>query len=190
VTLGEAPVAALPVPGRWAIDPAHTAIRFIARHIGLADIHGRFNHFSGTLLVAKRIENSQLDVVIDASSIDTGLAMRDNHLRSADFLDVAHYPELRFTSDRFTYRGGTRWTVSGVLHLHGVARTVRLDADYLGIVTGMEGEARAACKASTELHREDFTLNWQKMLTRGIAALGSTIRIELDVQAIQDVRPF
>jgi polyisoprenoid-binding protein YceI len=139
-------------------------------------------------LVAEQVEDSQLDVVIEAGSIDTGLAMRDSHLRSADFLDAAHYPYLRFTSDRFKYHGGTQWTISGVLNLHGVARTIRLDTDYLGIGTGMEGEARAACKASTELHREDFTLNWQKMLTRGIAAIGSTIRIELDVQAVQAVQ--
>ncbi|MBV9024425.1 MAG: YceI family protein [Streptomycetaceae bacterium] len=184
VMLDVAPTPALPAPGHWIIDPAHTAIRFIARHVGLCDIHGRFTSFSGTLLVADQLEDSQLDVVIDAESIDTGLAMRDSHLRSADFLDAANYPYLRFTSEQFKYRRGTQWTITGVLNLHGVARTVRLDTDYLGIGTGMEGEARAACKASTELHREDFTLNWQKMLTCGIAAIGSTIRIELDVQAV------
>jgi polyisoprenoid-binding protein YceI len=184
VVLDVAPTPALPAPGRWAIDPAHTAIRFIARHVGLCDIHGRFTSFSGALSVADQVEDSQLDVVIDAESIDTGLAMRDHHLRSADFLDAVNYPYLRFTSERFAYHGGTQWSITGVLHLHGVARTIRLDTDYLGIGIGLEGEARAACKASTELHREDFTLNWQKMLTRGIAAIGSTIRIELDVQAI------
>lgn len=175
----------LPAPGRWDIDPAHTTIRFIARHIGLAEIHGRFNDFYGSVWIDERITESQLEVFIDAASIDTGVQMRDDHLRSADFLDVANHPYLQFTGDRFIHRGGSHWIVSGVLHLHGVTRTLRLDTTYLGLGTGMEGESRAACTVTTELHREDFTLNWRKMLARGIAVVGATIRIELDIQLIQ-----
>jgi polyisoprenoid-binding protein YceI len=175
----------LPAAGRWDIDPAHTAIRFVARHIGLAEIHGRFNSFYGTVWFADRIEDSQFEVVIEAASIDTGVKMRDDHLRSPDFLDVANNPYLHFTGERFIHRGGTRWNIPGVLNMHGVARTVRLDTTYLGLGTGMEGESRAACKVSAELHREDFTLNWQRMLARGIAVVGATIRVELDVQVIR-----
>ncbi|MGP3966590.1 YceI family protein [Streptomyces sp. 6N223] len=185
IRLDVAPPSPLPGPGRWDIDPAHTAIRFIARHIGLGDVHGRFNAFQGAIWVGDPLATSQLEVVIEAASIDTGVRMRDDHLRSPDFLDVDHYPTLRFTGDRFTHRGGSRWSVAGVLDLHGVARTVRLDAVYLGKGTGMEGEARAACRAGTELHREDFTLNWRKMLAAGIAVVGPTIRVELDIQAVK-----
>jgi polyisoprenoid-binding protein YceI len=183
--LAAAPLPPVPAPGRWDIDPAHTAIRFIARHIGLAEIHGRFNRFSGSLWIAERMRDSQVEVYIEADSIDTGVRMRDDHLRSPDFLDVAAYPYLRFTGGDFVHRGGSHWTVTGVLELHGLSRTVKLDTTYLGLGTGMEGEARAACKAVTELHREDFTLTWQKMLAHGIAAIGATIRIELDIQAVR-----
>lgn len=189
IQLDTMPQPPLPTPGRWDIDPAHTAIRFSARHIGLADIHGRFNNFYGTAWIGERIEDSRLEVVIDAASIDTGVPMRDDHLRSSDFLDVGHHPYLYFTCDRFLHHGGSRWTVSGVLHLHGVARTVRLDTTYLGLGTGMEGETRAACKATTELHREDFTLNWQKMLARGITVVGPRLRVELDIQLVNSNAP-
>ncbi|MEV0264780.1 YceI family protein [Streptomyces sp. NPDC050617] len=181
-----APSPAMPEPGRWKIDPDHTAVRFIARHIGLAEIHGRFNRFEGALWIAERMEESQLEVTIDAASIDTGVEARDQHLRSQDFLDVNNYPYLQFASERFVHRGGSRWSVQGVLSLHGVSRSINLDTRYLGIGTGIMGETRTACSAATELHREDFTLDWRTMLARGIAAIGATIRIELDIQAIRD----
>jgi polyisoprenoid-binding protein YceI len=185
IRLDTAPQPPLPAPGRWDIDPTHSAVRFIARHIGLAEIHGRFNDFYGSVWISDRVPDSQLEVYIGAASIDTGVTMRDDHLRSADFLDVDTYPYLQFTGGRFTHRGGSHWAVPGVLHLHGVDRTVRLDVTYLGLGTGMDGETRAACKVTTELHREDFTLNWQRMLARGIAVVGATIRVEIDIQVIK-----
>ncbi|GHF58435.1 hypothetical protein GCM10010218_44680 [Streptomyces mashuensis] len=184
VHMDTAPTPALPAPGPWRIDPDHTAVRFIARHIGLAEVHGRFNRFEGTLWAGERMEQSHLDVVIETASIDTGVERRDAHLRSPEFLDAAAYPTMRFTSDRFVHRGGSRWTVEGVLNLHGVSRNVTLDTRYLGIGTGIAGETRAACSAGTELHREDFTLNWRSMLQRGIVMIGTTIRVELDIQAV------
>jgi hypothetical protein len=97
--------------------------------------------------LAERPEQSAMHVVIDASSIDTNVKMRDDHLRSADFLDVDRFPTLEFYSDRFAHRGGNRWAVTGALSLHGVTRTITLDTEYLGVGNGMEGEVRAACRA-------------------------------------------
>ncbi|MEV2243993.1 YceI family protein [Streptomyces sp. NPDC049970] len=174
----------LPDPGEWEIEPAHTQIGFTARHIGMARIHGRFNTFAGAVRIADRMENSAMHVVIDASSIDTNVRMRDDHLRSGDFLDVERYPTLEFYSERFVHRGGARWGVTGALTLHGVSRTVTLDTRYLGLGNGIEGETRAACRATTELHREDFTLTWQTMLARGIAVVGPSIKIEMDIQIV------
>ncbi|MEU8704805.1 YceI family protein [Streptomyces sp. NPDC048565] len=184
VTLQVAQPPQLPDPGEWEIEPSHTQIAFTARHIGMARIHGRFNTFAGAVRIADRMEDSAMHVIIDASSIDTNVQMRDDHLRSADFLDVARYPTLEFYSDRFVHRGGTRWGVTGALTLHGVSRTVTLDTQYLGVGNGLEGETRAACRATTELHREDFTLTWQTMLARGIAVVGPSITIEMDIQIV------
>ncbi|OIJ69502.1 hypothetical protein WN71_003035 [Streptomyces mangrovisoli] len=174
----------LPAAGDWEVEPTHSSIGFTARHIGLARIHGRFNSFAGAVRIADRMEDSAMHVVIDAASIDTNVRMRDDHLRSADFLDVRRFPTLEFYSDRFSFRGGNRWAVTGALSLHGVTRTVTLDAEYLGLGNGMEGETRAACRATTELHRDDFTVSWQTMLAKGIAVVGPSIRIGLDVQIV------
>ncbi|MFJ1867723.1 YceI family protein [Streptomyces sp. NPDC088097] len=174
----------LPQPGHWELDPTHSSIGFTARHIGFARIHGRFGTFAGAVRIAERMEDSSMHVIIDAASIDTGLRMRDDHLRSADFLDAARFPTVEFYSERFIHRGGSRWTVAGALTLHGVSRTVTLDTQYLGNGTGLEGEPRAACRATAELQREDFTLNWQSILAHGIAAIGSRVEVTLDVQIV------
>nr|WP_251053948.1 YceI family protein [Streptomyces sp. ISL-66] len=174
----------LPQPGHWELDPAHSSIGFSARHIGFARINGRFNTFAGAVRIADRMEDSSMHVIIDAKSIDTGMRLRDDHLRSADFLDAARYPTVEFYSERFIHHSGSRWSVAGALTLHGVSRSVTLDTSYLGLGTGLEGEARAACRATAELQREDFTLNWQSMLAQGIAAIGSSVEVTLDVQAV------
>jgi polyisoprenoid-binding protein YceI len=185
VTLQVARPPELPAAGDWEIEPTHSSIAFTARHIGLARIHGRFNSFAGAVRINDPVEESAMHVVIDAASIDTNVRMRDDHLRSADFLDVERFPALEFYSDRFTHRGGNRWAVTGALSLHGVTRTVTLDTEYLGLGNGMEGEVRAACRATTELHRDDFTVSWQTMLARGIAVVGPSIRVDLDVQIVR-----
>ncbi|WP_330336776.1 YceI family protein [Streptomyces sp. NBC_00557] len=175
----------LPPPGSWLFDPPHTAIRFIAKHVGMAHVHGRFTRFDGGIRIGPDMADSQVSVRIDASSIATGNKTRDNHLRSADFLDVERYPYIDFTSTRFVYRGGSKWTLHGTLTMHGTSRSVALDTTYLGTVNGgYDQELRCAALAKTELHREDFTLNWRSMLARGIAVVGPTVQLELDVQAM------
>ncbi|CAM5437233.1 hypothetical protein SAVIM338S_02575 [Streptomyces avidinii] len=174
----------LPQPGHWELDPAHSSIGFAARHIGFARINGRFNTFAGAVRIADRMEDSSMHVIIDATSIDTGMRLRDDHLRSADFLDAARYPTVEFYSERFIHHSGSRWSVAGALTMHGVSRSVTLDTGYLGLGTGLEGEPRAACRATAELQREDFTLNWQSVLAHGIAAIGPSVEVTLDVQAV------
>lgn len=175
----------LPQTGVWMFDPPHTAIRFVARHVGMANVHGRFTRFDGGIRVAERMEDSYIEITIDAASIDTGNKSRDRHLRSADFLDVERYPYLHFVSNRLTHRSGTRWTVQGTLTLHGVSRSVSLDTAYLGAVNGgYAEELRCAAFATAELHRDDYTLDYRSMLARGIAVVGPTVKIEMDIQAM------
>ncbi|GAA3812137.1 YceI family protein [Streptomyces coacervatus] len=185
VWLQPARQAELPVPGTWLFDPPHTAIRFIAKHVGMAHVHGRFERFEGGIQVAQDVSDSRVHVRIDASSITTGNNTRDTHLRSADFLDVDRFPYIDFRSTRFAYRGGRKWSLLGSLTMHGVSRSVSLDTTYLGMVNGGYGEElRCAALAKAELHREDYTLNWRSMLARGIAVVGPTVQLELDVQAM------
>ncbi|GHF58067.1 polyisoprenoid-binding protein YceI [Amycolatopsis bartoniae] len=173
----------LPDPGEWVLDPDHTSIRFVARHIGLSRVHGRFTSFRGSIHVAQRVEESSVEVVIDAASIDTAAPKRDEHLRSADFLDVENYPKLHFFSNRVTRAAGDRWYLDGTLNLRGASRGVRLDAGYLGL-RQWNGD-RLGARATAELHREDFTINWQQTLAKGLVVVGSTVDIQLDVQAVR-----
>jgi polyisoprenoid-binding protein YceI len=172
----------LPDPGEWMIDPDHTAIRFVARHIAMSRVHGRFTNFQGSIHVGERIEDSHVNVLIDAASITTATPKRDDHLRSADFLDVTRFPHLQFVSDRVRQSTGDRWAIDGHLTMHGATRAVRLDTTYLGLRSW--NGARFGAVAKAELHREHFTMNYQQMLTKGLAVIGSTIDITLDIQAI------
>ena len=183
IVLGEDPALRPPRPGVFSIDPDHSSVRFVARHIGMSQVYGRFNRFEGRIRIAAPFEESSVDVVIDAASIDTNAEARDTHLRSADFLDVERFPELRFSSVRFQAHGGNRWTVDGDLTLHGLTSDVSLDTTFLGAAE-WNGD-RVGAIATTQLHREHFTLNWQQMIAKGLPVVGSTITIELDVQAIR-----
>ncbi|PRW63908.1 YceI family protein [Actinopolyspora mortivallis] len=182
VQLRRDPESTLPEPGVWTFDPDHTEIRFVAQHIGMSKIHGAFREVEGRVLVRDPFEDSRVEVAIDAASIDTGVRMRDEHLRSADFLDVANHPKLYFRSDRLTQVRGDRWQVTGNLSLRGTTSPVVLDTTYLG--TRSWNGTRAACHCTTELRREDFSVNWQQLLSKGIGVVGPTVRVELDIQAV------
>ncbi|MFP5071016.1 YceI family protein [Pseudonocardia nantongensis] len=183
LVLGEDPALRPPRPGVFVIDPDHSSVRFVARHIGLSKVYGRFNRFSGRIRIAEPFEESSVDVVIESASVDTNTEARDTHLRSPDFLDVERYPELRFSSVRFVGHGGNRWTVDGDLTLHGLTSDVSLDTTFLGSAE-WNGD-RVGAIATTELHREHFTLNWQQTIAKGLPVVGSTITIQLDVQAVR-----
>ncbi|MEV6230186.1 YceI family protein [Saccharopolyspora shandongensis] len=180
----------LPRPGRYRFDPYHTEIRFIAQHIGMSKIHGMFKNYDGVVEVAPRFEDSRIQVAIDAASIETGVKMRDDHLRSADFFDVANHPRITFSSDRFTHLRADRWMISGRLALRGTSSPVQLETNYLGQRKwqgpGFDGDLRVACHATATLRREDYSVNWQATLAKGIAVVGPTISIELGVQAVLD----
>ncbi|MBX9364342.1 YceI family protein [Streptomyces sp. WAC04114] len=186
VTLARQGGTELPPPGPWTVDPVHSSVAAVAQHLGISSVHGRFTEFSGSIEIAPDdVTKSRVEAVIRAASIDTGNGMRDGHLKSPDFLDVERFPEITFRSTGLTATGSDRWTVWGELGMHGVVRPVDLDLAYLG--TGLDpwGGTRAAFRATTELHREDFAMNYNQVLQAGIAAIGTTLKVELDIQAVQ-----
>ncbi|WP_329253313.1 YceI family protein [Streptomyces sp. NBC_01478] len=186
VTLARQGGTELPPPGPWTVDPAHSTVGAVAQHLGISSVRGRFTDFTATVEIAPDdIAKSRVEAVIRAASIDTGNGMRDTHLRSADFLDVDRHPEITYRSTGLAPAGSDRWTVSGDLTLHGVVRPVALDLAYLGTGADPWGGTRAAFRATTELHREDFAMNYNQVVQAGIAAIGTTLKVELDVQAVQ-----
>jgi len=190
-SLGEialAPVAGaieLPPPGPWTIDPVHSTVLATARHLGIASVKARFSDVNGRITVGRPIEQSSVFAEIKAAGIDTGIKMRDDHLRSPDFLDVETYPTIEFESTGLRQRGADTWTMSGVLTLHGERRDVDLDLTYGGHGPDPWGGVRVAFHAETQLHRNDFAINYNAMVRAGVAAIGSTVKIEIDLEAVQ-----
>ncbi|QWF80775.1 YceI family protein [Amycolatopsis sp. CA-230715] len=190
-SLGEitlAPVAGaveLPPAGPWVIDPMHSSVVATARHLGIASIKARFSEVSGRIEVGRPVEQSSVHAEIKTAGIDTGIKMRDDHLRSPEFLDVEAYPLITFTSTGMRQRGADSWTLSGELSLHGQIREVDLDLTYGGFGPDPWGGVRAAFHAETQLHRNDFAINYNAMVRAGVAAIGTNVKIELDIQALQ-----
>ncbi|MFE1951702.1 MULTISPECIES: YceI family protein [Streptomyces] len=177
--------AELPPPGPWTVDPAHSTVAATAQHLGITSVHGRFTDFGARVEIAQDVEKSRVEAVIKAASIDTGNGMRDGHLKSPDFLDVEAYPEITYRSTGLEPAGTDRWTVHGELTMRGVSRPVDLELSYLGTGADPWGGTRAAFKATAELKREDFAMNYNQVVQAGIAAIGATLKVELDIQAVQ-----
>lgn len=170
---------------RWDIDVGHSAIHFWVRHMVISKVHGRFARWSGALeLDLADPTRSSVDVRIDAASIDTQVADRDAHLRSADFLDVANHPELTFRSTRIE-KAGEGYRVVGNLTLHGVTREVVLDAEFSGTGKDPWGNERAGFSARTVLDRKEYGLAWNAALETGGLLVGEKVEITLEVEAVR-----
>jgi polyisoprenoid-binding protein YceI len=183
-----APVAEaidLPPAGPWVIDPMHSSVVATARHLGIASIKARFPDVSGRIEIGRPAERSSVHAEIKAASIDTGIRMRDDHLRSPDFLDVDVHPVITFTSSGLRQRGADSWTLVGDLTLHGERREIELELTYGGWGPDPWGGVRVAFHAETQLHRNEFAINYSAMVRAGVAAVGTTVKVELDIEAVQ-----
>src|SRR5262245_40049110 len=117
--------------GRWVVDPMHSGVAFSIRHLGLARVRGRFDHFDATLDVGPTITATRIAATIELASVSTGQPDRDAHLRSTDFFSVERHPAMRFVSTGIAGDGET-WALSGDLTLNGVTRPIALDVEFHG----------------------------------------------------------
>lgn len=171
---------------QFTIDPTHTVLGFAVRHMMFAKVRGRFGTFQGSIaLDPEKLDQSSVEVEIDAASIDTGVADRDKHLRSADFFDVEKFPKLTFKSTRIESLGGERYAVHGNLSLHGVERELTLSAEYGGRAKDPWGNERALFTLSGNLNRTDFGLRWNQALEAGGVLVSERVELELEVQAVK-----
>jgi polyisoprenoid-binding protein YceI len=171
---------------RWQIDSSHSGIQFTVRHLVIAKVRGQFSRWTGTLQApGSDFAKASLDVVIDASSIDTGVADRDAHLRSADFFDVERYPEITFKSTTVTQTAADRLRVNGALTIKDVTRDVVLDVEVLGQAKDPWGNERAAFSATTSIDRREFGLTWNQVLETGGVMVGDRIDITIDIEAVR-----
>ena len=171
---------------RWEIDSSHSGIHFSVRHLVIAKVRGQFARWSGTVVAEDGdFTRASVDVVIDATSVNTGVADRDTHLKSADFLDVANYPELTFKGARVERRGTEQLVVAGDLTIRGVTREVLLDVEHAGRTKDPWGNERAVFAAKASIDRKDFGLMWNQVLDAGGVMVGDRIEIEIEIEAVK-----
>ena len=174
----------LPKAGIYLIDPAHTEVGFVARHLIGTKVRGRFTEVSGTFTVAENPEDSTLEAEVQAASIHTNQSMRDDHLRTNDFLDVANHPTLTLKSTGLRRIDDAHWVLTGDLTVRGVTKSVDFDLEYLGEGPAMqEGKTVVAFSASTEIDRRDFGVSFNSSLLDGSVVVGNKVTIELEVEA-------
>jgi polyisoprenoid-binding protein YceI len=167
----------------FEIDRSHSEVDFQVRHL-LSKVRGRFNDFSGAIeFDREQPERSQVDVTIQAASIDTGEPDRDKHLRTADFFDVETFPTLTFVSTSVTPRGRNSYDVAGNLTIHGVTQPVVLPATFLGAATDPWGNTKLGFEAELTLNRKDFGLIWNAALETGGFLVGDEVKVTLSIQA-------
>ena len=171
---------------RWEIDSSHSGVHFAVRHLVIAKVRGQFSRWTGRLQVSDAdFGRASLDVVIDAGSIDTGVTDRDAHLRSADFFDVAQYPEVTFKSTAVERTGANGLRVVGQLTIKDVTRNVTLEVEHHGLVKDPWGNERAAFTARTSVDRREFGLTWNQALETGGVLVGERVDIEIEIQAVK-----
>ena len=169
----------------WQFDTAHSSISFRVRHMMFAKVRGHFTKWQGALEATEgQFGAATTTVTIDAASIDTGTPDRDNHLRSADFLDVANFPVIAFTSTGVK-ADGDALTISGELTIRGVTKAVTLKGESTGAGVDPWGNARLGFAAHTKLSRKEFGLVWNQLLETGGAVVGDEIDVELEVEVMR-----
>ena len=171
---------------RWEIDSSRSRIHFAVRHLVFSKARGHLSRWSGSVMVPNGdFSRATVDVVIDPSSIDTGVARRDEHLRSADYLDVKRYPHIAFTARRVVAEPDGRLRVGGALTIRSVTRDVTLAVEPGGSTRDSWGLERARFSAVTAIDRRDFGFTGNLALDSGGVVIGARIDVEIEVEAVR-----
>jgi polyisoprenoid-binding protein YceI len=170
---------------KWNLDTTHGAAEFAARHLMISTVRGRFKKLTGTGETNEDGTLESVEMVIDASSIDTNEPKRDDHLRSADFLDVANHPTITFRSTNIR-QNGHDITIAGELTIRGVARPVTLKGEVTGAVTDPWGNTRAGLTATGKISRKEWGLVWNLALETGGVVVSDEVKIFVEVEAVAD----
>jgi polyisoprenoid-binding protein YceI len=177
----------IPTAGTFVIDPAHTEVGFVARHLMVSKVRGSFTQVTGEVTIAEDPLASSVSASIVAASIDTGVADRDNHLRSGDFLDVEKYPALTFRSTRVVQPKDNDFRLVGELTIRDVTREVTLDVEFDGVAVSPWGQEVVAFTATTEIDREDWGITWNQALEAGGVLVSKKVKIEISAEATRQV---
>ncbi|RCG29012.1 polyisoprenoid-binding protein [Sphaerisporangium album] len=173
----------IPEPGTFDLDVAHTRIGFMAKHMMVTKVRGRFGDFRGSVTIGENPLDSSAELTIQTASIDTGSTDRDNHLRSEDFLAVDKFPELTFRSTRVVSHSDEDFVLVGDLTIREVTKEVTLKVEYGGAGTNPWGAEIFGFSIETEIDREEFGLTWNVALETGGVLVSKKVKIEVEGQA-------
>jgi polyisoprenoid-binding protein YceI len=183
----DAPTTAVEdISGDYTIDPTHTRLGFSTRHAMVTTVRGQFTDFAGTAHIdAANPANSSVSLTIQTASIDTGVADRDAHLRSADFFNADENKEITFSSTKVE-RDGDDWVVTGDLTIKGETKPVTIGFEYTGSARDPFGNLRVGFEGGTTINRKDWGLTWNAALETGGVLVSDKIKLEFDVSAIRN----
>jgi polyisoprenoid-binding protein YceI len=172
--------------GDYQIDPAHSIIGFAIRHLEINWVEGRFKDFKGTIhFDDSDITKSSVEFTAKVESIDTGVEARDKHLRTADFFDVAKYPEMTFKSTRIERKGKDAYVLYGDFTLKGVTKQVQLPFTVTGAIKDPWGNTRFGINAQTRINRRDYGINYGNAMENGGLDVGNEVTINLQLEAVK-----
>jgi polyisoprenoid-binding protein YceI len=170
--------------GTWTVDPAHSSVEFTVKHMGIANVRGRFTEFEGTLEMRDALADCRARGTVKAASIDTGEGQRDDHLRSPDFFNAEQFPDITFESTRIEAIDEESSRVCGNLTMHGITKEIRLDVLIQGTDTDPWGNLRAGLEIVGTLLRSDFDMKFNQALGSGNVLVGDKVKIALQISAV------
>jgi polyisoprenoid-binding protein YceI len=171
----------------YQLDADHSSIQFKIRHLTVSNVTGTFNKFKGSASVeGEDLATLKVEVAIDAASVDTGHEKRDEHLRNADFLDVAKYPTITFISKKIVKAEPGKLRITGDLTLHGVTREITVDLEGpTPEVKDPWGNFRRGATGTAKIDRRDFGITWNKALDTGGLVVGNEVGIQVDIEWVR-----
>jgi polyisoprenoid-binding protein YceI len=171
--------------GTWSVDPIHSSVGFSVKHLGIANVRGKFEDFEGTLEIGEGDETAKAYGTVKGVSINTGDAGRDEHLRSADFFGVEQNPDLRFESTHINPVDDETFEITGDLTMNGVTKPITLTAEVQGEETDPWGNERVALEVTGQLNRGDWNMTFNQALGSGNLLVGEKVKLQLDIAAIK-----
>lgn len=172
-----------PAAGKYLLDPSHSDLRIVARHLMVSKVTGTFGEMTGTIEVAEDPTDSAVEIVARAATIETGTADRDTHLRSPDFLDAEKYPEITFKSTAIA-SSGNEWKLTGDLTIRDITKPATFNLVYEGDATDPYGNKKVAFTATGQIDREQWGLTWNVPLEGGGVLVSKHFKVEFDVQGV------
>jgi polyisoprenoid-binding protein YceI len=171
--------------GTWLLDASHAVLDFKVRHLGLSNVHGRFNRFDATLTVGETLAGTMIEAAVDMSSVDTNHTVRDAHLLGTDFFSAEEHPLATFRSTEVRNTSEGEYAVAGELTLNGVSRPVTLEVEYNGVESlPLDGSTHAGFSAITTMNRDDFGIDFNLPLGVDRVAIGNKVIVEIELQFV------